>query len=225
MEKQYLKIMCEKCFENNIYKFRSEIEFKEFEKDFDLKNKFLKIDNSQQEYLNDFQYVYNCENCKTIWWLSLPENAWRGYFLKEESAKKHIEEIRKDDKRKKVGCFILLGIIIFIIISISFSCDSRDKKFNKAGWEERIDGFYTNREQMVDDIIKNYLHKGMSYDKIINLLGEPENYEDTEPNTMQYEIMKDFGWDIDPVEIKTLVLRISKDSTYLDYKIEHWEKE
>jgi hypothetical protein len=114
---------------------------------------------------------------------------------------------------------------MFHFISISFSCDSRNKKFNKTEWEERIDGFYTNREQMVDDIIKNHLHKGMSYDKIINLLSEPENYEDTEPNTMRYEIMKDFGWDIDPVEIKTLVLRISKDSTYLDYKIEHWEKE
>lgn len=217
--------MCEKCFESNIYKFESEFEFNQFEMKFDFKNKFLKINNTQHEYLNDFHFVYNCDYCKTVWWLSMPDNAWRGYFLKEENAKKHIEKIRKEDRSKKIGCFILLGLIIFILLFTLFSCNSTERKFNKSRWNDRIDGFYTNREQMVNDVIKNHLQKGMSYGKILNLLGEPENYTNAESNTMQYNIMVDFGWDVDPIETKTLILRISNDSTYLGYKIEHWKKE
>ena len=86
------------------------------------------------------------------------------------------------------------------------------------------DGFYLHRENMVEDLTKNYLKSATKYERIIFLLGQPENLNDEEENTISYELMTDFGWDIDPVEVKTLKIKISKDSTLLNYKIEHWKK-
>ncbi|MES2812012.1 MAG: hypothetical protein V4670_06035 [Bacteroidota bacterium] len=121
--------------------------------------------------------------------------------------------------------FILLVIIVSIIISFSLnSCGLKEKKFDKLGWNKRIDGFYVNREYMVNDLMTNHLHKGMSYKNLINLIGEPGNFSDTEENHIAYPIMEDYGWDIDPVESKTLDIELSKDSTIINYKIEHWEK-
>lgn len=110
--------MCDKCFENNIYKFESEFEFNKFEKELYLKNNFFKIEDSHHMYLNDFHYVYKCKHCKAGWWLSIPDNAWRGYFLNEEDAKKHIEKMRKDDKNTKIGCLILFGVILIVFLFI-----------------------------------------------------------------------------------------------------------
>ena len=113
--------MCKKCFENNIYRFENQSQFNEFEENFNLKDKFITIVNSTHTYLNDSHYVYNCENCKTVWWLSIPENAWRGYFLKEKEAKNHIEKMRKSDEKKKYGCFFIIFITILFIILFSFN--------------------------------------------------------------------------------------------------------
>ena len=110
--------MCENCFDNEIYKFESESEFLEFEKKFNLKEKFFKIANSKHEFLNDYHYIYICENCYENWWLSIPDNAWRGYFLTKNNAESHIKEIKSSEKAKRNGCFLLLVFIIFIIITI-----------------------------------------------------------------------------------------------------------
>lgn len=40
---------------------------------------------------------------------------------------------------------------------------------------------------------------------------------------MNYLILEDYGWDIDPVETKTLEIELTEDSIINKYKIEHWE--
>jgi len=44
-----------------------------------------------------------------------------------------------------------------------------------------------------------------------------------EANTIAYEVMVDYGWDIDPVETKTLIVRFSSDSLYTGSEIKHWK--
>lgn len=114
-------------------------------------------------------------------------------------------------------------VILFISILIFASCESSEMKFNKSKWEEQSDGFYEHREKMVNDLTKNHLRKGMTYEELVNMLGTPENYADMEINTIVYTIMEYYGSNIDPIETKTLRIKLTKDSLVEDYKIIHWK--
>ena len=103
------------------------------------------------------------------------------------------------------------------------SCLNDQMKFDRQQWNERSDLFYKNREAMVNDLIENHLQKGMTYNEVKELLGQPENYGNMKPNTFGYEIMVDYGWNIDPVEGKTLLFEISNDSVVINYHLNHWE--
>ena len=78
--------MCEKCFDNEIFRFESQSDFHIFETKFDKKTNFIELTNSKHNYLNVFVYTYTCKSCYENWWLSIPENAWRGFFLTETKA-------------------------------------------------------------------------------------------------------------------------------------------
>ncbi|PJE45185.1 MAG: hypothetical protein CUR32_01285 [Flavobacterium sp.] len=117
---------------------------------------------------------------------------------------------------------IKLFYITFLLLTI-LSCGHKENVFDKSKWSQKIDGFYQYREEMVEDLMSNHLRKGMSYKELQNLLGEPENYTDLEENTIAYGIMEDYGWNIDPVETKTLRIELTKDSLVSGYKIIHWK--
>lgn len=114
---------------------------------------------------------------------------------------------------------ILLPCVCLLIIS----CGIEEKKFDKLKWNDKEDGFYLNRESVINDVMENHLRKKMTYQEIIKLLGEPAKYGDSEPNTMVYEIMVDYGWNIDPMEGNDLYIELSKDSTLVNYKLEQWK--
>ncbi len=96
-------------------------------------------------------------------------------------------------------------------------------KFDKSKWDKRFDGFYEYRENMVQDLIKNHLEKGMKLKKVVELLGEPTNYQNKKNNEIYYEIMVDYGWNIDPMEGKELQIKFDKDSTVTTFRLEHWK--
>lgn len=79
---------------------------------------------------------------------------------------------------------------------------------------------YANRESMVKDLMEHDLHKGMAYRELIALIGQPDHYANMKPNTIGYEIMVDYGWDIDPVEGKTLFIELSQGSTVIACRLE-----
>jgi len=78
---------------------------------------------------------------------------------------------------------------------------------------------YPERNKMLKDLVKNYRIKGLNYNQLIDLLGEPEKYSDEEPNTVTYNIVTDYGRDIDPVFIKNLEVKFSSDSIVIDVNI------
>lgn len=96
-------------------------------------------------------------------------------------------------------------------------------EFDKSKWNERFDGFYEYRENMVQDLMENHLEKGMELKKVVELLGEPGNYHNKEENEIIYEIMVDYGWNIDPMEGKELHIEFDKDSMITNYKLDHWK--
>jgi hypothetical protein len=123
--------------------------------------------------------------------------------------------------KKTVLKFYLFFLIITLFINSS--CESNEIKFDKSKWNEKVDGIYLYREKMATDLIANHLRKGMIYREIVELLGNPEVYSDLGENIIASAIMEDFGWDIDPVETKTLIIELTKDSMVNNYEIMHWK--
>lgn len=110
--------MCEFCFETEKYRFTTLSEFENFEKELFLKDKNLSVLKATKEFSTGFYTSYKCNSCSEIWYLSEPENSWRGYLLKEDSAKIYIDKIKKNDLKKKYGCFFFL--IVFLILILFF---------------------------------------------------------------------------------------------------------
>ena len=115
-------------------------------------------------------------------------------------------------------------LIIIFCICFFGSCGTEQLEFEKSKWNESVDGFYKYRESMSKDLMETHLKKGMTYQQLTDLIGKPENFANLEPNTIGYTLMEDYGWDIDPVETKTLMIELTTDSLVKDYKIEHWKK-
>jgi len=107
--------------------------------------------------------------------------------------------------------------ILFFCILIFVSCNL---KFEKEKWNTKSDIFYDYREKMVKDLMKNHLKKGMTYNEVIELLGTDEISQN---NTISYEIMVDFGWNIDPQRGKILYIEFTNDSIVKEFWLEKWE--
>ncbi len=118
---------------------------------------------------------------------------------------------------------ILRKILTIITLIQLSSCGVKEMEFEKSKWNERFDGFYEYRENMVQDLMENHLEKGMELKRVIELLGEPGNYQNKKENEITYEIMVDYGWNIDPMEGKELYIEFDKDSTVTDFKLKHWK--
>ena len=113
-------------------------------------------------------------------------------------------------------------ISIFLIVLLA-SCGNQQMEFDKQKWNERDDIFYAYREKMVTDLMENHLKKGMTLKDVLNLLGNSENYQNDTPNKIGYEIMVDYGWNIDPQKGKTLYIELTNDSIVKDFKLEEWK--
>lgn len=115
-----------------------------------------------------------------------------------------------------------LKLIYILIIVLLTSCSKPHIKFEKEKWNERDDMFYANREKMVKDLMNNHLKQGMTSKEVLNLLGNPDNYQDDLPNTLSYEIAVDYGWNIDPQKGKTLYMEFTNNSIIKDIKLKEW---
>lgn len=99
-----------------------------------------------------------------------------------------------------------MALILLWLIYIGFY---ENRQFDRMKWREKHDGSYEYRADLVDDLLENHLKKGMKRQMILELLGNP-NGEDTLKRTMNYLILEDYGWDIDPIETQYLLLYFSK---------------
>lgn len=113
---------------------------------------------------------------------------------------------------------ISLRLLVFISVLVC-ACNC-DRKFDKRFWQQKGDlDIYPKREKMLNDLVNNHQLKGLTYKQVIDLLGKPERYSDEEPNTATYNIVTDYGLDIDPVYLKHLEVKFSSDSFVTDVNI------
>ncbi|EKT4500007.1 hypothetical protein JE954_002467 [Flavobacterium psychrophilum] len=111
----------------------------------------------------------------------------------------------------------LINILVFILL---ISCNS-NVKFEKIGWNKKGDlNSYPNREKMLNDLMENYKIQGLNYAELVNLLGEPENYSDNDAGVIYYNIITDYGSNIDPVCVKNLKIKLDKNQKVERYIVE-----
>lgn len=111
--------------------------------------------------------------------------------------------------------------LIFLSLLL-FSCTT---KFDKAKWQQESDiGQFPYREKMVNDLVVNHKLKGLTYNQVIDLIGEPQKNLVVEKNKINYPIIVEYENDIDPVYTKTLVITINDDSLVSTFQIDEWKK-
>lgn len=117
-------------------------------------------------------------------------------------------------------------VIYFFLCVILPACRPHPfkTKFNKAKWNEKNDWEYPNRAAVLDDLLKYHQIKGLTYKQQTIQIGEPMRNDDdlTHP---YYDIIVDFGSDIDPVYTKVLSITLNKDSVVTGYEVKEWRQQ
>ena len=82
---------------------------------------------------------------------------------------------------------------------------------------------FPNRKHKIDDLVKNYQLKGKKYSEIVELPDKPQSKLDS---TMEiyYNIDVDYGFDIDPIYLKTLSITFDKDTLVKSFEVNVWKK-
>jgi len=118
---------------------------------------------------------------------------------------------------------MITRILLLFFIILFVSCNDISQKFDKKKWDEKEDWDYPYRDGIVNDLIKHHQLKGLSYKQLVDSIGYPENLTDTDG--VYYQVVMDFGSDIDPVHTKYLMFKLNKDSVITDFKIKEWKKD
>ena len=112
--------------------------------------------------------------------------------------------------------------ILFILFFSS--CYFNQEKFNKQKWNLKDDvGYYSYREPMLKDLLENHKIKGLNITELENLFGKIE-IDSSNKKELFFNVVVDFGWDIDPVYTKDLIIPLDNNSIAKDYKIIEWNK-
>lgn len=114
---------------------------------------------------------------------------------------------------------------LFVVIGILFSCcvQEHNAKFESERWQDYEDAVFPPkaRAAMLNDLVSNQKLVGSDYNDIIELLGIPDDKDST---SLAYKVSVRYGFEIDPIYIKELVLHFGTDSTINRYTIEEWSK-
>jgi hypothetical protein len=117
---------------------------------------------------------------------------------------------------------LVFGINLLLLLS---SCETK-LKFDKKIWCSYSDlGLHEERNKMVDDLLKNHQFNGMEVKDIQEFFGCIESIDTiNKPFNIQYNAFTDYGWDIDPVHTKTLMIYLNNDLRVKSIKLLEWKK-
>lgn len=112
-------------------------------------------------------------------------------------------------------------ILLILLVNVMYGC-KQQMKFDKEKWGEGDAGVYPYRDAMLKDLLSRAI-KGMTYKELTELAGEP-NRSDDNLDSPYYDIITDYGSDIDPVYRKTLTVFLNKDSVITSCMVREWKK-
>ena len=85
----------------------------------------------------------------------------------------------------------------------------KPQKFDKTKWSTRDEQDYPYRDNMLNDLMTNQRLHGLKRDSLINLLGAPDRLDSS---YLFYRIAQERVGSF-PIHTKTLVIKLTKDST------------
>ncbi|MCB9201525.1 MAG: hypothetical protein H6604_00540 [Flavobacteriales bacterium] len=120
--------------------------------------------------------------------------------------------------------FIFLRTFLITLIFISTSCSNK-QKFDKKKWTSNYTDdiiTYENRNEMLDDLLKNYTLKGKKINEIENILGKINDmngaFNDSTNNVITFSVLVEWSG-IEPYNYKHLHLHYNEqtiiDSIYI----------
>ncbi len=133
---------------------------------------------------------------------------------------------------KTLACIKNMNRLILILsFTIGLiSCDSTIP-FEKANWEKHVDAFYPYRNSMINDLLGTNDFNGKSLKEVFEVLGKHDDWCDHNMHELKYQVLVDYGSDIDPVHTKYLVFELNPMDSLIDsntvivnYRIDEWKK-
>jgi hypothetical protein len=103
--------------------------------------------------------------------------------------------------------------MLFLLLAFA-SCEAPQQKFNRKEWNH-IDGSYNHRDLMIQDLMKNILHKGMTFKELEKILGKPN--EQSFSKKVSYELYYNFYQE----ESRELIIYFSNDSCITNFARVH----
>ena len=105
-----------------------------------------------------------------------------------------------------------------------FTSCSQKRSFESDEWkavsgEELIKGVFdgkTKRELMAEDLLDNGLLNGKHYHEVQDLLGQQQMHD----QSVEYELVERYRWNIDPEEIVYLKIIFDRDSFAQEVEID-----
>ncbi|MDF3027010.1 MAG: putative lipoprotein precursor [Fluviicola sp.] len=119
---------------------------------------------------------------------------------------------------------IFCSVIVFVGLLFTMYYTATFSKFNKSDWNHKqFNGTYDRRDDMLEDLLKNYHLKGMSVPQLRSLFGsrDAELFMINDTLKMEMIISRGNGWK--PLT-KSLVLYLDKDSIVTSWKIRKYRK-
>ena len=117
------------------------------------------------------------------------------------------------------------GLLLpLLFLGLFSSACKKESAFDKDKWAYRGDMEFPYREEIITDLLENHHLKGVSYSQLMNTLGTPDQIE-LANHKVYYDILTEYGSDIDPIHNKLLEVSLSNDSIVIGYKIREWTKE
>lgn len=89
-------------------------------------------------------------------------------------------------------CRLFSFSVLFAFVLLQFGCGPKSMEFDSVNWNKKVDGFYSYREFMIQDVLENQLQNGMPLREVIALLGTPELYDNQKEYEINYEISVDY---------------------------------
>ena len=110
--------------------------------------------------------------------------------------------------------------LVIFLFTMCFWLSACNEKFNKEKWEEGDGINYTYRNAMIDDLLKNYHLKNLSYDELVQIIGEPDQKDSVHAS---YNLIVKYDM-IDPIYSKYLNCSFNADSIITNAEVKEWKK-
>ncbi|TWJ02377.1 hypothetical protein JN11_01349 [Mucilaginibacter frigoritolerans] len=110
--------------------------------------------------------------------------------------------------------------IVALLLTVACNSIVKNEKFDKSKWTAKDDWDYPERDAVLNDLISHHQLKGLTYQQLIDSLGEPANYGNKD-DSVYYDIITNYGY-LDPKSGKYLVLPFNKDSVVTGFKVVEW---